>query len=65
MIRFDTSTYESSHGKQPRGDGYWAFQLMGAPAHVEQPVFLNGTLTQCRAKLAKQFPWLRVAKVLP
>lgn len=26
-IRFDTTEYQASHGKTPRGDGQWAFYL--------------------------------------
>lgn len=29
MIEFQTTQYEFSHGKKPRGFGTWAFQITG------------------------------------
>jgi hypothetical protein len=43
----DTREYKSSHGKAPRGHGYWGFRRPGCQAIT----WITGTLTECRAEL--------------
>ncbi len=65
-MKFDTSEYVRSHGKEPRGYGYWAFQFKYGPAHIrDQIYFRTGTLTQCRKQLKAEFPFIKTAFVLP
>lgn len=40
-MRFETSKYEFSHGKKPRGNGYWAFLFQMADGS-EQVWFCPG-----------------------
>lgn len=43
-IRFDTSKYEASHGKKPKGVGSWAFEVKG------KTVFTKGSKSFADAK---------------
>jgi hypothetical protein len=55
-IYFNTRRYEYSHGKAPRGTGFWAFSIL------DTVYFFQGSLTEgkamaktvARAKLAEQ-----------
>lgn len=38
-VQVSTSEYQFSHGKQPRGSGYWAFFFDNEP----EPMFYAGT----------------------
>lgn len=52
-ITLDTRDYELAHGKKPRGDGNWAFRRPGvAPDDFDNMVWIYGTITQAKAKLA-------------
>ena len=53
MTKLDTREYRFSHGKDPRGHGYWGFQ----PAAGGEIVWLTGTLTECR-KLLPAGTWI-------
>jgi len=64
-MTFDTSDYERSHGKKPRGHGYWAFTFPYAPAHLKgQTFFETGTLTECKRKLKAKYPFVKTVKVM-
>ena len=49
-FEFNTSDYELSHGKTPRGYGSWGFKIDGQPDGAMQ--FFSGTFDAAR-KLAK------------
>lgn len=49
MIEFCTREYAFTHGRQPRGQGMWAFQFGSRSA---SPEFIPGTLTYAEAKKA-------------
>ena len=44
----NTTEYRFSHGKAPRGRGYWGFQR----PQGGDIVWLTGTLTECKRQLA-------------
>jgi len=46
-IEFTTSRYRMSHGKEPRGEGYWAFEFSWSP----EPQFAPGLQTLGQAKV--------------
>lgn len=53
MVRFCTRSYVSSHGKEPRGRGSWAFGVVvRAPGGVLriQTIFAPSCLTLTQAK---------------
>jgi hypothetical protein len=45
-----TTAYQFSHGKQPRGRGYWAFEFPGS----NEPWFVPGEQAYSDAKRAAQ-----------
>ncbi len=45
MIRVDTRQYEITHGKKPRGWGYWGFEINGEPSFWER-----GTFTEAKKR---------------
>jgi len=50
----NTYEYEFSHGKKPRGNGYWGFEITfedGSGRFSTETVWAHGTLTSAR-KLA-------------
>lgn len=49
-IRTSTTEYRMSHGKEPRGFGYWAIRT---PDGIEH--FFNGTLTSAKLNAAEKF----------
>jgi len=49
-FEFNTSDYELTHGKTPRGYGSWAFKIDGQPDGAMQ--FFSGTFNDAK-KLAK------------
>lgn len=53
-IRVETSTYEFSHGKQPRGIGYWGFEITWAknpawPNAKTSQVWKNASYSEAKA----------------
>lgn len=50
-FHFDNSDYERSHGKAPRGRGYWAFRLRTVRSESE-PYFVPGDLLLSEARRA-------------
>lgn len=45
MIRFDTSEYRFSHGREPRGFGVWIFQI----GNSVDSTWLRGHYRQAKA----------------
>ena len=59
---FDTSKYERSHGKKPRGRGLWAFAPRG---NLERATMITGTYTDAK-RVAQHFqPDVQHFVVLP
>ena len=50
MIRFETNTYEFSHGRKPRGKGHWLFSI----DESEELLGARGCLSLTEAKT-----WMR------
>ena len=56
-MRMETAEYEFSHGRKPRGQGDWAFDLTftdGNGRSCTETRFANGTLAQARAAAWRQ-----------
>jgi hypothetical protein len=63
-VEVNTTEYEFSHGKKPRGYGYWAFQVGRNP----EPFFAKGGTYSEAVREAKQHAAsvrAAVVKVLP
>lgn len=52
-VKFFTSLYEMSHGRQPRGHGFWLFGL-SPDAQGDQLISAQGTYTQARRDAARE-----------
>lgn len=46
IIIFDATPYRTSHGRMPKGNGMWAFQISGAP----DIFFVNGAFIDAKAQ---------------
>lgn len=64
-MKFETRRYVASHGKEPRGQGWWGFRFLGAPEGQGEVFFMEGTLTECRKKIRSSHPWVKFVEVLP
>jgi hypothetical protein len=54
-IEFDTTQYQISHGKMPRGRGSWAFQVTEVNGwRGEAPIHFSPSMTLAEAKA-----WMR------
>ena len=51
-VEFDTSEFEFSHGRKPRGRGAWAFWFQPNTDNVMDAWWANGTYAEAR-KAAK------------
>jgi hypothetical protein len=55
----NTRQYEFSHGKKPRGKGYWAFEVTGTDdKHVyieSDPLWAYGTLAAAKKQAIRSF----------
>ena len=51
-IEFDTTQYEFSHGKPPRGRGAWAFAIKDDNDKPGEPRFIAGSMTYGEARAA-------------
>ncbi len=65
MIRVETNEFEGSHGKGPRGYGYWMFEIGGGV--TVQTTGFSGMYTEAKQMATK---WARdhgemVVRVLP
>lgn len=50
-VSVQTHEYEFSHSKQPRGDGFWFFNLVGRDR--EESFCVHGNYAACLAKAKK------------
>ena len=57
--RFDTTQYQFSHGRKPRGRGRWAFGVNGAA------IWKRGLLSEAKKSVAAEFPQAGKVEVLP
>lgn len=65
-LRFDTTEFRASHGREPRGRGVWAFRPAGSTHRADEPLFApSGTLTEAKAWLAANHDDVRLWVVLP
>lgn len=51
-VEFDHREFMRSHGKQASGRGSWAFRV--PDWNKDEVLWFNGTLTECKAKLAER-----------
>jgi hypothetical protein len=65
---FNTTEYEFSHGKKPRGTGNWAFipadSYWGSVIPEDGIEWLWGGYSDCKRELAFKYPAIEVWKVL-
>lgn len=47
-MTFDTTAYRHSHGKEPRGEGNWAFSDAFAPGASDPIFWKNGTYSEAK-----------------
>ena len=47
-IEFDTTAYQFSHGRAPRGEGYWGFEVAGIQ------YWATGTLGQAKRAVSRE-----------
>ena len=59
---FDTSKYERSHGKKPRGRGLWAFAPHDNP---ERATMITGTYADAKRTVQHFQPYVQRFVVLP
>ena len=67
-VTLETKQYEWSHGKKPKGHGYWMYRLPFAGADVKDQMFsFNGTLTDLKKVIGPRHGWVksRVVEILP
>lgn len=57
--KIDTTQYEFSHGRKPRGRGRWAFNVNGAVLWIE------GRLSEAKKAVRGEFPSAGKVEVLP
>ena len=57
--QFDTTQYQFSHGRKPRGQGQWAFSINGAV------LWKNGLLSEAKKSVKAEFPKAGKVEVLP
>ena len=51
-INFDTSKFEFNHGKQPRGKGFWFFEINFYPIH--RPVNVHGSYADAKKVVIRE-----------
>jgi hypothetical protein len=49
-IMFDTSEFELSHGRAPRGHGRWAFSMLRRPDPLADEIHFSPTMTITEAR---------------
>ena len=47
-VYFNTTEYEFSHGKSPRGRGGWAFSFVRRPDVMTEVFWVNGTYAEAK-----------------
>lgn len=66
-IEFNTTRYEMSHARAPRGRGYWGFcprEHYNANNYIEHTFFAGGTYTEARAAAAAHFRTLGITEII-
>lgn len=58
-IDFDTTNYEFTHGRKPKGWGMWAFEYRDG-LRWSEPVWVTGSMTYAEAK--KHFKAIMAAR---
>lgn len=58
-MKFDTTRFFNSHGRQPKGFGMWVIEISG------EEVTCEGTLTEVKRSLKIDFPDVKTAVVCP
>lgn len=56
-MQMNTSEFEASHGRKPRGNGYWGFDLTftdGNGRYCTETRFAHGTMAQARGTAWQQ-----------
>jgi hypothetical protein len=56
-MRTNTEKFENSHGRKPRGHGFWGFELTGTDGHgryTTQEYFESGKLTDAKESCLPQ-----------
>lgn len=59
MTRVETSEYEFSHGRTPRGKGQWAFSFDG----IAGIFWTHGTYTEAKAEARREARRLGATKI--
>ena len=54
MVVFNTTEYEFSHGRKPRGDGGWVFSFKRNPDVMTEIFFVHGIYTVAKKAAAKK-----------
>lgn len=57
-MRTDTTRYEATHGRSPRGRGLWFFQVAGTDgqgAWLTETMSANGSLAEARSQVVREF----------
>jgi hypothetical protein len=57
-VEFSTREYEMAHGKQPRGQGSWAFcpaQAYNLTNYLDHVKWFSGTFAQARKQAKEHF----------
>ncbi len=60
-MTFDSSYYTRTHGKAPRGEGYWAFCPLSKyhlTNFIDFTLFFHGTITEAKAQAREHFSGL-------
>ena len=66
-MRMDTTQFEFSHGKKPRGWGHWGFDVTasdGKGGLLTETVWASGTLSQAKVQALRTFSELLVRRVV-
>jgi hypothetical protein len=66
-VQISTERYEFSHGKKPRGIGYWFFKIFSKLDNMynTEEVMMNGKLSDCIKQLKSEKKSIIKIVVLP
>jgi len=62
-ITVSTTSYKWSHGKEPRGFGYWAF-YMGKETTDSEPVWFTGKYAEAKKQAIAHAKGLGITRVI-
>ena len=57
-MKADTTQYQFSHGKEPKGSGLWAFEVTGTDgdgAYTTETYFISGKYGDAKKEAVKRF----------